>query len=689
MHMTEVHGVADVSAFVGPFGRSLDNYAVYTLDATGTVTSWNHGAERIMGATASEVIGSSTKAFYTPEQIANGHPEKSLEQAREHGSHVYEDWRVRKNGSWFWANVVISALWSPEGDLLGYAKLTRDDTALHQQVETSLRQFRDLYELAPVAIGLFDRFGRVIDSNTALCELLNYSPEELQGMHATALLDPDTPKLDDIAASFANGAPPDDQAVYERALSRSDGRPVHCELHIAKSQQSSGDPFWLVVFEDITDRRREAESLRYWAYHDELTGLWNRAAIPQLVADTDVARAAVLYCDIKNFNRINEALGYEAGDEVLIAVAQRLRDKLPTGWSVARTAADEFALVCPDVAAEGGISEIVTTVADLMHATIPVRDQRVQVSAMIGAAVGSECGGTSAEDLLRWAFSSLQEAKKAGLSTIAFAERKLIDSIDDQLELETELRDAIDNDELTLHYQPVVGADGTIRTCESLLRWEHPERGMLSPGTILPVAERAGMLADLDAWVLGRALHDAASWPVPPGGKPVSVAVNVAELMPGYPTFNDLLERLVSETGIAWDRIVIELVETAIVDVPSRMHDSMNDLRALGVRFSVDDFGTGYSSLTRIRDFPAQSIKIDRTFVQDITTSRVDRMLVSTVTDLAGALDCVTVAEGVETPEQFEVLRSMEVDAYQGWLFSKAVPGPELARLIEAGPITW
>lgn len=687
--MTEGHGVADVSAFVGPFGQSLDDYAVYTLDASGTVTSWNHGAERIMGAPASEVIGGSMMEFYTPEQIAAGYPAKLLEQARGQGSHVDEAWRVRKDGRWFWANVVTTALWSPEGDLRGYARLTRDDTAIRQQLETSVRQFRDLYELAPVAIGLFDRSGRIIDSNTALCKLLNYSPDELQGTHATALLDPDTSGPDDIAASFAHGAPPDDQAVYERVLSRSDGRPVHCELHIAKSQQASGDPFWLAVFEDITDQRREAESLRYWAYHDELTGLWNRAAIPQLVAGTDVARAAVLYCDIKNFNRINEALGYEAGDEVLIAVAQRLRDKLPSGWSVARTAADEFALVCPDVAAEGGIAEIVATVDELMRVTTPVREQRVQVSALIGAAVGSECGGTSAEDLVRWAFSSLQEAKKAGLTNIAFAGRKLIDSIDGRLELETELRDAIDNDDLTLHYQPVVGADGTIRICESLLRWEHPERGMLSPGTILPVAERAGMLAELDAWVLGRALHDAASWPVPPGGKPVSVAVNVAELIPGYPTFNDLLERLVAETGIAWDRIVIELVETAIVDVPSLMHDSMNDLRDVGVRFSVDDFGTGYSSLTRIRDFPAQSIKIDRTFIQDITTSRVDRMLVNMVTDLARALDCVTVAEGVETPEQFEVLRSMEVDAYQGWLFSKAVPGPELARLIEAGPITW
>ncbi|GAB3678756.1 putative bifunctional diguanylate cyclase/phosphodiesterase [Saccharopolyspora tripterygii] len=679
--MTEALGAVDAEAFF-----SLRNYAVYTLDAAGKVVSWNLGAERILGALASEVIGGSLAQFYTPEQIRTGHPEALLEQAREHGTSVDEGWRVRKDGSWFWANVVTTALWSPEGRLRGYARLTRDDTAAHQQLETSLRQFRDLYELTPVAIGLFDRHGFVIDSNTAMCRLLDRSSRALRETHVTSLLDQDAPEFARLSEAFEEGTPPDGAAAQEWTLLRSDGEQVHCEVHMAKSLQSGGDPFWLVVFEDVTDRRRESQSLRYWAYHDELTGLWNRAAIPQLVADADVERAAVLYCDIKNFNRINEALGYAAGDEVLIAMARRLEEGLPAGWSVARAAADEFVVVCPDVAAEGGVAAIATTVAGLMHASFEVRGRRVQVSALIGAALGSECHG-SGEDLVRWAFGSLLRGKKSGHANIAFAGPTLIDSIDGQLELEGELRHAIDNDELSLHYQPTVAADGTILTCESLLRWEHPERGMLSPATILPVAERAGMLADLDAWVLSAALREAATWPASRSGRPVSVSVNVAELMPGYPIFTDLLERLVAETGLPWERIVVELVETAIVDLPDQMRRSMHELRNRGMRFAVDDFGTGYSSLTRIREFPAQVIKIDRTFVTDIAGSHIDRTLVGVVTDMAQSLNCTTVAEGVETREQFDVLRTMPIDAYQGWLFAKALPGPELVQLIEAGPI--
>ena len=675
--MTELRGAAGAEALF-----SLSDHAVYTLDASGAVVSWNLGAERILGALASEVIGGSLAQFYTPEQIAAGHPEKLLEQAREHGTNVDEGWRVRKDGSWFWANVVTTALWAPDGELRGYARLTRDDTAAHEQLETSLRQFRDLYELTPVAIGLFDRHGCVIDSNSAMRQLLDRSSKDLRGAHVRSLLDHDGTG---VAEPFEMNEIADGTAAHEWVLVRSDGEQVHCEVHVAKSLQSGGDPFWLVVFEDVTDRRRESQSLRYWAHHDELTGLWNRTAIPQLV--TDPERAAVLYCDIKNFNRINEALGYAAGDEVLIAMARRLEQQLPTGWSVGRSAADEFVVVCPDVAAEGGVAAIVTTVARLMHASFDVRGHRVQVSALIGAALGSECRG-SGEDLVRWAFASALRAKKSGNSSIAFAGPTLIDSLDGQLELEGELRDAIDADELTLHFQPTVAADGTIRTCESLLRWDHPERGMLSPGTILPVAERAGMLADLDGWVLRTALREAANWPVGPSGEPVSVSVNVAELMPGYPIFTDLIERLVAETGLPWERIVVELVETAIVDLPAEMRRGMHELRDRGMRFAVDDFGTGYSSLTRIREFPAQVIKIDRTFVTDIARNHIDRTLVGVVTDLAQSLNCTTVAEGVETREQFDVLRTMPVDTYQGWLFSKALPGPELAELIEAGPIT-
>ncbi|CAL99450.1 PAS domain S-box-containing protein/diguanylate cyclase (GGDEF)-like protein [Saccharopolyspora erythraea NRRL 2338] len=684
---------ADTDQPVGPLGRALRDYAVFTLDPDGLVTSWNLGAELIIGATASEVIGRSAAVFHTAEQRAEGHPEWVLEQARKLGSHVDEGWRVRKDGSLFWAHVVTTALWSSKGELRGYAKVARDDTVVHNKLEQSSRRleqssrlFRDLFSLTPVALGLFDRHGTVLDCNMAMCELFGHLPERLRGSHATALIPQDAPAREQLVEAFARGVPPDGESVQECRLVRSDGEPVFCELHIARAEEDSGEPFWVVVFEDVTDRYREAESLRYWAYHDELTGLWNRAAIPDLLADAHPDRAAVLYCDIRNFSRVNESLGYPAGDEVLVALARRLEEHLPEGWPVARAAGDEFAVICPDVEEAGGIAAVATTVSRVMHAAIEVRGERIQVSSMIGAAVASESGGRG-EDLVRLAMSALVRAKKTGRVGISMAEPALIDSLEGRLRLEAELRRALDRDELTLHYQPQVGADGTIRSAEALIRWPHPQRGLLHPDVFLPIADQNGMMPDIDRWVVRRALRDAARWPAPRDGEPVAVSLNIGELMPGYPIFTDLLERAVTETGIDWSRIIVELVETAIVDLPSRVRAGMAELTGRGVRFAVDDFGTGYSSLSRVRDFPAQIIKVDRTFVSEITTSPYDFVVVKAVTDLAGALGCSCVAEGVETVGQFDRLRSIPIERYQGWLFSKAVPSAELADLIEAGPI--
>ncbi|GAA2821334.1 putative bifunctional diguanylate cyclase/phosphodiesterase [Saccharopolyspora taberi] len=678
-------GVHTDRDLIGELGLSLRDYAIYTLDPAGVVTSWNAGAEEILGAPAADVIGGLADV-YTAEQVEAGHAQWILDRAREQGTHIDEGWRVRRDGNRFWAHVVTTALWSSTGELRGYAKVMRDDTEMHSRLESSRQLFRDLYGLTPVAICLFDRFGYVLDCNDAMCELLGHSAADMRGRHITTMICADDPGFEMLAEAFRSGNPPDEPKVQEWSLTRADGRRVYCEVHIASSEQPNGEPFWLAVYEDVTHRHQEAEALRYWARHDELTGLWNRAAVPELLADAHPERAAVLYCDIRNFNRINESLGYAAGDDVLIAMARRLEANLPEGWSVARAAADEFAVICPDVDAAGGLPAVATTVSGLMRATLPVRGQVVQVAALIGVAVAGDSGGRG-EDLLRVASASALKAKKYGHTSIAVAGPTLIGSLDGQLRMETELRRALDEDRLVLHYQPSVSADGTIVSAEALVRWPHPERGLLTPVDFLPIAAQSGMLADLDAWALRTALREAASWPTPPTGQPVSVSVNLAELMPGFTVFTDLIERAVADSGIDWNRIVLELVETAIVDLPSRMRAAMSALRDRGVRFAVDDFGTGYSSLTRIRQFPAQIIKIDRTFIDEIAGSTYDYVLVRTVTELARALGCSTVAEGVETVEQFDVLRSIPVDAYQGWLFSRAVPGGELAELIRSGPL--
>jgi len=250
------------------------------------------------------------------------------------------------------------------------------------------------------------------------------------------------------------------------------------------------------------------------------------------------------------------------------------------------------------------------------------------------------------------------------------------------LELEAELQAAIAGGGLVLEYQPVVGPDGRVLSLEALVRWPHPERGMIPPGEFLPVAQRSGLLRELDRWVLRTAAAEAAGWPAPEGRAP-AVAVNLAGLLPGDVDFASEVRDAVLGAGLPWDRLVLELVETSLVALPPHALAAMSGLAEQGVRFAVDDFGTGYSSLARLKELPAHTVKVDRAFVTGIADDPVDFAVARAVVDMAHAMGRATVAEGVETAEQFHVLRGIGVDAYQGWLFSRPL-APEQARALLA-----
>ncbi|HWC83482.1 MAG TPA: EAL domain-containing protein [Pseudonocardiaceae bacterium] len=572
--------------------------------------------------------------------------------------------------------------------LIGTSQDVTEQRAAETRMLRSSQRFADLVALNPVGIGIFDESERLVDANDALCDLLGAGLEKLRGRTAEALTHPDD------RDGYPLGRPPSaNQAkrthkVPQRVLVRADGEPVYCELHVAMSVQDDGRRFWLVVFQDITERRRAAETLRHQATHDELTGLPNRAAVNELLIgllEHDAAKVAVLFCDIDNFKRVNDSLGHDAGDELLVALARRLEGGLPEGSTVARLSGDEYVIICADIDAAGGVDALATRVSALLRTAVPVHGQLVRVSASIGAAVpdGSPVSGA---DLLRFADAAMFEAKKQGPGRVATASAALIASADRQVHLEGQLRDALATDGLALHFQPVVGADGTVQTAEALVRWPHPERGMLSPDVFLPVAEQGGLMRELDRWVLRTALAEAATWPTP-GGKPVAVAVNLSGLAPGDPEFVDIVANAVLAAGIEWDRVVLELVETSLVDLPSRTLTAMADLVSRGVRFAVDDFGTGYSSLSRLKDLPVQIIKVDRTFVAGVGSDSSDFAVASAVVDMSRAMGRSCVAEGVENATQFHVLRGMGVDAYQGWLFSRAIPIKAFRELLGGGPL--
>ncbi|WP_345361563.1 putative bifunctional diguanylate cyclase/phosphodiesterase [Saccharopolyspora cebuensis] len=449
----------------------------------------------------------------------------------------------------------------------------------------------------------------------------------------------------------------------------------------------SGEPFALVgTAQDVTEQRRPEQGEEEQPTRDEVTGLLDRTAALGEIARLDAdprADAAVLCCGIDNFKRVTISLGgHEAGDELLAALARRLQDGVPDGCAVVRgSGEDEFVIFCPDVAAVGGLGELTGRVSGLLRTTVPVHGHLIQVSAAIGVAVRG-ANATSGADLLRFANAAMVEAEgKGGAGQVAFAGPATMAAADWQLPLEERLREALHEDGLELHYQPLVAADGTILGAEALVRWHYPEHGPVSPATFLPVAERGGLLRDLDRWVLRTALREAAGWRLPDGGGPL-IALNLAELVPGDADFVGVVESVVTEAGIDWHRIILELVESDLVDLRPRARGGMRELAERGARFAIDDFGTGYSSLGRLKELPAQIIKIDRRFVAAVEQDTADFAVTRAIVDMARAMGRWCVAEGVETASQVSILSALGVEFYQGWAFSPAVPAERFRELL-------
>ncbi|MHA6797844.1 putative bifunctional diguanylate cyclase/phosphodiesterase [Bounagaea algeriensis] len=678
----------EIRQLLSSLPESMSEYAIFSLDAGGRIRTWSAGAERIQGYRPEEIIGTHFSVFYPQEQAASGYPDRELERAAEIGFYIDEGWRLRKNGERFRAQVVITAQRTPDGALSGFIKVTRDLTEARERERRSRRQFTDLFYLAPVGICVLDDSERVLDANEAMCELLACRLPDLHGTTATDLLHPRDPGGKLLPTS------PDEPEFSGRArtplriLTRSDGQPVECDVHSTPSTQQDGLRLWLVAFQDVSERARHSEELHHQATHDDLTGLLNRTGLNELLEQlraNPAGQPAVLYCDIDNFKRVNDSLGHDAGDELLVALARRLRRRLPEQCAAARLSGDEFLLVCPDVDAVDGLRAFATWAAELLHTTLPMRGEVVRVSASVGA-TPFDPTSMAADDLLRIADTAMLNAKSGGSGRISLADPNQVTTLSGQVRLEEELRQAIDHDGLALHYQPLVDRDGSVVMAEALLRWPHAERGQLAPDVIMPVAEQGDLLRALDLWVLRTATREAADWPRS-HGSPVAIGVNLAGLLPDDPSFAAEISTVVTDNGLDWHRLVLEVLETVLIDLPAQSREAMAELAGNGLRFAMDDFGTGYSSLARLDEIPTQIIKLDYRFVSRLDNA-ADYAIARAVVDMAHAMGRACVAEGVETPTQFRLLDELGVDVFQGFLFSRPLAPDDFRALLNRGPLS-
>ena len=435
------------------------------------------------------------------------------------------------------------------------------------------------------------------------------------------------------------------------------------------------------------NERAHSAELEHRAFHDPLTQLPNRALLTKRVdwALSDPMRTsiAVLFLDLDDFKQINDTAGHGVGDLVLVAVAERIQHALRKDSLVARLGGDEFAvLVCGGVEEEGAAA-VARRVLGALSDPLRLGDHRIQVSGSVGVAVSGGEDMTS-EELLRNADLAMYAAKHEGKRRFAVYTPEMHSAAVDRVHVERELASAVTRGELVLHYQPIVDVDGRNPVAmEALVRWDHPTRGLIPPADFIGIAERTGLIVDIGRWVLGEACRQAATWTHRiPGGDECGINVNLSpRQLESDGIISDVAAALAT-SGLRADRLVLELTETVLIDEGNQVVARLEALKQLGVRIAVDDFGTGYSSLTTLHRFPIDILKIDKAFVESMDSALRAKAVASSIVALAGKLNLITVAEGVEHAEQLARLKAMQCEYAQGFYMSRPLDADAAVRFL-------
>jgi diguanylate cyclase (GGDEF)-like protein len=528
---------------------------------------------------------------------------------------------------------------------------------------------------------MFDHAGRVVISNRRYLEMYDLTSEQVRpGRTVQDLLEmraqngtffSNTEKyIETLLAAIGRGD------TFFRLVDLPDGRTIA----VCSRPMAGGG--WVVTHEDITERRRAEKQIAHMAHHDPLTDLPNRVLLRDRMAQalSGIARGerlAVLYLDLDHFKGVNDSLGHQLGDELLQAVADRLRDCVRPADTVARIGGDEFAIIQTGVAQINDTAELARTVGEAVRAPYELSGHVVACDSSIGVAMAPN-DGVEPEDLLKNADMALYRAKSDGRGTYRFFEPEMDARMKARRALEVDLRDALAGEQFDLLYQPIVGlADGRITCCEALIRWHHPERGMIPPVEFIPIAEEIGLIIPIGEWVIRKACADAARWP-----NDVKVAVNLSALQVMNQNLVPVLISALASAGLPAQRLEIEITETVLMQNADNTLMALHQLRELGVSISMDDFGTGYSSLSYLHSFPFDKIKIDRCFISGLPQAEDSLAIVRAVTGLAKNLNMKTTAEGVETQEQLDALRALDCTEMQGFLFSRPCRPEEVIKLM-------
>lgn len=656
---------------------------VWMCDPDGFGTYTNKKWQEFTGQTLQESLGHGWVNVIHPADAERVH-QAAIKAAQERSVYIAE-YRLRAvSGEYRWVIDTACPRFRQNGTLLGYVGgvvEVHEHRLAEQALYASNERFKAAIQAVEGIMWTVDPQGNAIEIQPTWEKMTGQSFDEYQGAGWTNAIHPDDREdyLAIVSHSLANGIP----IKASHRLKCADGSwrrfsvkglPVHNPDGAIKE--------WVGVHTDITEQSEYESRIEYMAAHDPLTHLPNRTSLHDrlnhLVQQLGERQHAVLFMDLNRFKNINDSLGHEIGDGLLVELAHRLKAKLRPGDMVSRFGGDEFVFLFRDIKSEAEISRLANKILASTAKPIKVGLHKLTVTGSIGVSLYPR-DGTTPSTLLRHADQAMYQAKAAGDNTLHFFDKALNAGMAERLILENDLRHAVKRKELVLHYQPKMQVrESRVYCLEALVRWNHPKRGMVPPAEFIPVAEEVGLITQIGDWVFEEACTQLCAW-IKQGVKNVRVSVNLSAHQLASPYYVQNLKMILKRTGTDPQLIELEITESTLMENIRSYETLLEEIYALGIRMSIDDFGTGYSSLSYLKKLPIQTLKIDRSFIQDVTRNESDAAIVCATISMAQRMGLNIVAEGVETKEHVDFLLENGCKQMQGYYFSRPL-APEQAR---------
>ncbi len=657
------------------------------LISDGLFVMGNLAAAQILGYETTESLIKARPSELSPEFQSNGNrsdveEDKMMSIARLKGYHRFEWTHIKKSGEEFIAEVSLTRMPDPKSDVLFC--IWRDITE-RKVIEATLTKLSLAVEQSPSTIVITDLDSNIEYVNQNFVRTTGYSKEEALGQNPRILQSGKTPRTtyEEIWSHLVKGEPWHGELINRRK----NGSDYTELVTISPVRQPDGKiTDYLAIKQDVTEQKESEEHIYRLAHFDQLTGLPNRETLKShfkyasTLAERRGQSLAVIFMDLDHFKNINDTLGHSTGDLLLIEVGKRLKGCLREGDTVSRTGGDEFILLLPDTDANGVVAVVCKLMEAISH-PIHIKQHELTATASVGIAIYPN-DGESLELLSQKADAAMYRAKQDGRNNYCFFTEEIQENSARTLQLSTLLSHALENNELLLHYQPQISIqNGHVVGVEALLRWQHPELGMLSPAEFIPIAETNGLIIPIGEWVVRTAVRQLKDW-MEKGLPPMVMAVNISAVQFRQANITEMIVSILDEVQLPPEYLEVELTEAVAMSHPVEVISVMNELHSHGIQMSIDDFGTGYSSLSYLKKFQVYKLKIDQSFVRDITSDPDDKAIVTAIISMAHSLGMHAIAEGVETDAQLACLHLLGCDEVQGYYFSKPLPADQFERFV-------